>query len=257
MKKKYYLYRLFFVIASVLISSFMMNGCTSSKHLFKQKEELKYPEWPGLDEKIEQMNTIYISAKRQHPEQKDIQLSQLNIKEDDIKWHLLIKFKDGVKAEKKNELIKILKNESGAKLPKDFKFVVYKDIENYLYIKLENIDDLRKLFVFLDNIHSDIIPMHSIEINPLLKVSIYHYYPLSIGAIFIEFKKTTIKEEFEKFAKTHSLIIAEKFNNNKNEYFFKLPENVDIVSIYNKLIESKIVRYVYFSMPVFGSFGSG
>ena len=257
MKKRYLLWSVFLVISSVLIFSFLSNGCTNNNQHVKEEKELKYPEWPGLDNRIEDLNNIFLQVKKEFPECKITQLSQLEIKETDIKWHLLIKFKYGVKESQKEDFIKKLRDLAGKELPIDFKFSIYKNIENYLYIKLNDVKYVSKIYYYLTNTNIKGIPLKDRKINPLLEFSTEHYSPLHLDEIFIQFLSTMTKEEIHNYTQIHSLKIIKKldFNDkNRNVWLFSLPENIDIILYYNKLFESEKVRSVEFCTDTMGGF---
>ncbi|MCK4665425.1 hypothetical protein KAU33_01665 [Candidatus Dependentiae bacterium] len=140
MKKRYVLRRLFFLIVSVLIFSLFINGCTSSNHFFKQKKELKYPEWPGLDEYIEHCERYIDDHNKQFPDDQITNFHRIGVKPEYIKWHLELYFFNVSHFDDLyiSKIMKII-NTGDCEIYKKYGSLV-------VYIKLNNAEDLRNHF---------------------------------------------------------------------------------------------------------------
>ncbi|MCK4665541.1 hypothetical protein KAU33_02255 [Candidatus Dependentiae bacterium] len=242
MNKRYLLWGVFFVIASVLISLFIINGCSSSKHLFKK--ELKYPDWPGLDEQINEYEEII----SQDTEINYTNFTRMEIKPEYINWHISFVF--GVSrfwlfngeinnsqvnsSEKEEQELKNIFKQMNCEI-----FKLRKDTYNRIetrkyYVKLNNQEDLKNVYFYfkkledkwflpgnkpekvkkwkekmkseLNNVKSkNYIIIEKVKINPLIEYSPGHYRPISDATISITFKKELSQEKMSCILKVYSI----------------------------------------------------
>ncbi|MCK4665381.1 hypothetical protein KAU33_01445, partial [Candidatus Dependentiae bacterium] len=225
MKKRYLLWSAFIVIASVLIFSFLSNGCSNSKHLFKKKKELKYPDWPGLDEKIEKYNKLVEGSP---PELNATSLFKMGVEEEDIRWHFVITLRYKMSQNEIKNIIEKINKKDGK---------IYKNVQNRsLYITILSMDRFKEYYNYLNSLKKTDKRIRSIYMNDLIEYSCYHYSPID-NTIHIIFNKILSDEEKKVFAKKYNL----KF---KERNYFKFIPGRDFIKAYIKIFEDPLVKRV-------------
>ncbi|MCK4666193.1 hypothetical protein KAU33_05565 [Candidatus Dependentiae bacterium] len=229
MKKRYLLWSVFFVIASVLIFSFLNNGCSNTKSTnisqVKNEKKLKYPEWPGLDEKIEKYNKLVEGSP---PELNATSLFKMGVEKEDIKWHFVI-YLDLDLSE--NEIQNVIEeiNKKGGK--------IYKNIQNRsLYITILSMERFKDYYNYLNSLKKTDKRIRYFYMNDLIEYSCYHYSPID-NTTHIIFNEILSDEEKKVFAKKYNL----KF---KEGNYFKFNPGRDFIKAYVKMFEDPLVKRV-------------
>ncbi|MCK4667670.1 hypothetical protein KAU33_13020 [Candidatus Dependentiae bacterium] len=247
MKKKYYLCRLFLVIVSVLVFSFLMNGCTSSKHLFRKK--LKYPDWPGLDNQIEKYDKMIDILNDLDGYESHTSIYRMNdVDPNDIKWEFEIAFKKNISEKLILELLKW----KGCEIYKSVKGGGTYSYSSYYYIKIPNNENIRDYYEFytslMDRGKIQNNPFFSkpcisyIYLNPLLPYSQEHYRPIYSDRIKIYFSRNMKDDEIELFSNKYNISFKEKCY---GSYIFSIPKKNNIIKLFAKLLDDKNVTDVF------------
>ena len=207
----------------------ILSGCTTNQ--IKKEKELKYPEWPGLDEKIEVYEYLLEFDKEQQNEL--INFNQMKIDSEDIKWHIRI-------MSYKGQIDKIIEN---------YPVEVYRNKCNETYLLL--VKDMDKLnSVYLD-LAKRIKPFGaSIGLNPLLEFSKEHYSPFSKGFLTIMYCDDLSKEEIEKQERELGIFKYKmSCHDNPTSYPYGIPDEINFVDLWVRLEDSQLIECVVLWPP--------
>ncbi|MCK4667717.1 S8 family serine peptidase, partial [Candidatus Dependentiae bacterium] len=291
MKKRYLLWSVFIVTASVLVFSFLSNGCSKSEPVNEKEENtiveisenkgnnqnneienietdkpeiievsketnndesteefndkdkekenkdnhyLKYPDWPGLDEKIKHWEE-FINKKNEKYKVKLTSFYRLGVKPEYIKWHI--------------EFYRISEQKIKMLLEK-YPFEICKKNKTFLRIKIK---DEKKLSYYYNKLEEEkYLKGVSWGLNPLLEFSEQYYRPFTGKTIFLIFFDFVTQVEIDEFEKKYNL----KYDLDPNEnittnkrgglYTYELYEINDIVELYFLLTEDYRVELIWF-----------
>ena len=232
MKKRVLLWGVLLVITSVLVFSFIINGCSNKKTTeitqVKKEKELRYPEWPGLDEKIEYYNNIIDSS----PAEENVtSIYRMGVKDEDIKWHFVILFKNKLSKNKLNEVMKRICDKNAE---------IYKNVnDRTLYIKILNMENFKEYYDYFLNWRKNDSTIHAVYINRLIEYSWEHYAPID-NLIYIRFNKILSEEEKINFASKYNIQY-------KYDDYFEYVQNKDFIKVYVKIFDEPIVEIIAFN----------
>ncbi len=246
MKKRYFLLRVFFVIMSALILSFLSNGCSNNKQQVKEQKELKYPDWPGLDYKINRNEDI-INKHNEKYKEKLTSFYRQNISPEDIKWHIYIS--NITKQQLEYLLIK-------------YSWKIYKASEKYQIYRMI-VPDIEKLSYYCKELkeNKDFKNIHY-SLNQLLEFSEEHYHPITGKAMIVVFNENSKIDAIKKIEEKYNLTRKSTFNDLKimdnYQYIYILSNNVNIVKQYVSLLDETIVELIWFeSLTTSGNYYEG